>query len=362
MSQSGDVLERFVEALLQEITVTRPEYLTGPFTVAEIYQDLIPYRSHRDLIGVEMNGDYEDALIRLLSGEGDYLLLDSAVAQQEMQKELESPNPNTALFREFAAVGVRLHSRLAAQTSGLGPEPSAEVSEAYPSDPEVAGARDIQPEAEAEADVELELEPEPELEPDLEMEPEAEVELALDAGVELELEAEQLAPEESREETPPKAAEVGAGRQSEPAATTIGETEPVEVLKPEPGRSSGDGVVGHIETASALPTAASPPLASFEEPAPDETASKDAETTSTDAETASRDAETTSTDAASTDAEPGDALTVCHWCREALPVRDSINFCPFCGSDLRPSPCRECGEAMEAQWHFCVSCGTDIRG
>ncbi len=177
-------------------------------------------------------------------------------------------------------------------------------------------------------------------EPDLEREPEAEVELALDAEVELELEAEEL---EAGEEMPKKAAEVGGGRQSEPAATTTGETEPVEVLKPEPGRSSGDGVVGHIETAASQPTAASPPLASFEEPAPDETASTDAET-------------------ASTDDEPTDVLTVCHWCREALPVRDSINFCPFCGSDLRPSPCRECGEAMEALWHFCVSCGADVRG
>ncbi|RUA04125.1 MAG: hypothetical protein DSY88_03830 [Candidatus Poseidoniales archaeon] len=48
--------------------------------------------------------------------------------------------------------------------------------------------------------------------------------------------------------------------------------------------------------------------------------------------------------------------------REDLPVRDSVRFCPFCGSDLRPYPCRECGEAMEARWQFCVSCGTDVRG
>ncbi len=104
MSQSGDVLDRFLEALVERITVTRPEYLTGPFTVAEIYQDLVPYRSHRNLIGVEMSGDYEDALARMLSGEGDYLLLDSEAARRELQVELSSPNPNTALFREFAAV------------------------------------------------------------------------------------------------------------------------------------------------------------------------------------------------------------------------------------------------------------------
>ena len=45
----------------------------------------------------------------------------------------------------------------------------------------------------------------------------------------------------------------------------------------------------------------------------------------------------------------------------SLSERDSIHFCPFCGSDLRPSPCRECGEAMEARWQFCASCGAGVR-
>ena len=50
MPQSEEVLERFIEALVQEITDTRPEYLTTPFTVAEIYLNLVPYRSHRALV------------------------------------------------------------------------------------------------------------------------------------------------------------------------------------------------------------------------------------------------------------------------------------------------------------------------
>ena len=57
----SDVLARFHQALVEEIRSQRPEYLDGPFTVAEIYQNLVPYGSHRDRIGVEMNGDYEDA-------------------------------------------------------------------------------------------------------------------------------------------------------------------------------------------------------------------------------------------------------------------------------------------------------------
>ena len=250
MSQSGDVLERFVEALVQQITATRPEYLTAPFAVAEIYQDLVPYRSHRNAIVVEMNGDYEDALLRMLSGEGDYLVLDSEVALGEMQAELARPNPNTALFHEFAAVDVRLHPSRVPVGAGDRPKVHAEV----------------------EAD----------------------------------------------------------GPSAEPAASNPSEAEPAKPSRPEPGGSGEDGVVGHIETAS------SPPLASVEAAAPH--------------------------GSDSTHAESGDVMTVCHWCREDLPVRDSIHFCPFCGSDLRPSPCRECGEAMEARWQFCVSCGTDVRG
>ena len=251
MSQSPDVLERFLDILVQQITATRPEYLTAPFTVAEIYQDLVPYHSHRNLIGVEMNGDYEVALLRMLSGEGDCLVLDSEVARREMQAELAALNPNTGLFHDFAAAEVRLHPSRIPVSARAGPEGRAEERAADETSPEPAGAK-----------------------------------------------AEEAAP-------------VGPPR-------------------PEPGGSSGGGVVGHIETAS------TPPLASVKVvPPPDRSETKDAES--------------------------GDAMRVCHWCREALPVRDSIHFCPFCGSDLRPSPCRKCGEPMEARWQFCGSCGADVR-
>ena len=106
---SEQILERFHRALIEEIQTQRPEYLTSAFTVAEIYQNLVPYGSHRDRIGVEMNGDYEDALIRLLAGEGGYLILDSEPALKDLRTELQRPNPNTGLYREFAAVDVRLN-------------------------------------------------------------------------------------------------------------------------------------------------------------------------------------------------------------------------------------------------------------
>ncbi len=108
MTVSQDVLTSFHRVLVEEIRNKRPEYLKGPFTVAEIYQDLVPYPTHRDRIGVEMNGDYEDALIRLLAGEGGYLTLESEHALKQLRSELQSKNPNTGVYREYAAVDVRL--------------------------------------------------------------------------------------------------------------------------------------------------------------------------------------------------------------------------------------------------------------
>jgi hypothetical protein len=104
-----EVLGRFHRALVREIHARNPEHLKAPFTVAEIYQNLVPYRTHRDEIGVEMNADYEHVLLRLLAGEGDYLSIESRTARQEIREELDSPNPNIGLYRDFAAADVRLN-------------------------------------------------------------------------------------------------------------------------------------------------------------------------------------------------------------------------------------------------------------
>jgi hypothetical protein len=50
-------IDHFIRVLLEEIERTAPHSGDEPFTVAEIYQSLIPYRTHRDRLGVEMNGD-----------------------------------------------------------------------------------------------------------------------------------------------------------------------------------------------------------------------------------------------------------------------------------------------------------------
>ncbi len=108
MALDRRIADRFFQVLIEEIRDHRPEYLAAPFTVAEIYQSLVPYRSHRDRIGVELNGDYEEALLHLLGSESGYLVLDSDPAAARIRKELQAKNPNTGIYREFAAVTVRI--------------------------------------------------------------------------------------------------------------------------------------------------------------------------------------------------------------------------------------------------------------
>lgn len=225
--QTQDALARFHRVLVEEILRTRPLYLSEPFTVAEIYQNLVPYRTHRDRIGVEMNGDYEDALLRLLAGEGEYLLLESDRARREIMDELGSPNPNTGLYREYAAADVRLNP------------------------------------------------------------------LRMPRGSDL--------------------------------------------ADPLNGSPTGP-------TSVPLPAA---------DPAPAELfATHDG---------AEEDADLPRSLAAVTPAPAGsESSRACLWCREPLPRRDTLNYCPFCGADLHTAPCPNCGEELEVGWRFCVACRTAV--
>jgi predicted RNA-binding Zn-ribbon protein involved in translation (DUF1610 family) len=104
-----DDLDRLVRRLVQNVRNSFPQYLSQPVEVSELYQTLIPYRHNRTELGIETNQDYEAALCQLLSGERGYVTGDAPM-QEAMRKELSSPNPNTAVFRDFAAARVTLTS------------------------------------------------------------------------------------------------------------------------------------------------------------------------------------------------------------------------------------------------------------
>jgi hypothetical protein len=94
--------QRLAEALQR----SRSQPFTAPVTVAEIYQELVPYRSLRGEPGFSMNADYEHVLLRFLGGEGERAQLEPATAQEVILQELRSPNPNVTLYRQYAGCDV----------------------------------------------------------------------------------------------------------------------------------------------------------------------------------------------------------------------------------------------------------------
>lgn len=50
----------------------------------------------------------------------------------------------------------------------------------------------------------------------------------------------------------------------------------------------------------------------------------------------------------------------CRSCREPLPDRSGLRYCPRCGADQESWPCPSCGEEVERGWSYCALCGKMI--
>ena len=102
-----DALDRTFRHLLHTIQARYPAYLSQPFEVAEVYQNILPYRHHRRELGLETNQDYEMVLLQLLSGARDYLVVNDEM-RQRLSQELASPSPDAGAFREFSTAQIAL--------------------------------------------------------------------------------------------------------------------------------------------------------------------------------------------------------------------------------------------------------------
>lgn len=108
-SELKDTVQRLHRYIVDALRAKRDDPFASPVTVAEIYQQLAPYRTVRTVLGFEMNADYEHALTRLLAGVDGLTLLEPAKARERLEKELDSPNPDVGMYREFAACDVILN-------------------------------------------------------------------------------------------------------------------------------------------------------------------------------------------------------------------------------------------------------------
>ncbi len=107
MTADPTVLDRIFERLLRTLSAGGPDQLRSPFTVAEIVQSLVPYRTYRNELGVDTLQDYEHAVLEMLAGERGWLVCDPDTVAV-IKKELASPDPDTGLLRRLQTVEVRV--------------------------------------------------------------------------------------------------------------------------------------------------------------------------------------------------------------------------------------------------------------
>ena len=129
--QTGtDELERLFQRLVLNVAQLDRSRLDGPVPVVEIHQNLVPYRTHRAVLGIETNQDYEMTVLRLLAGERGYAWVEPEEVRALLEREAASVNPETGIFRRFPSATVRLDPDRVRVL--LGGAPAAEAEEAVP--------------------------------------------------------------------------------------------------------------------------------------------------------------------------------------------------------------------------------------
>ncbi len=97
-----DNVERMYRHLVRTIRTSFPQYLSQPFEVGELYQNILPYRLHRRDLGLETNQDYEHTLLELLRGANGYVVADDRL------RDALSTDADPQRIREFATSLVSL--------------------------------------------------------------------------------------------------------------------------------------------------------------------------------------------------------------------------------------------------------------
>jgi Double zinc ribbon len=104
-----DALDRMFQVLVRTLRAKQPALLSAPFTVAELHQQILPYRHFRRDLGLETNQEYELILMELLSGARGYLDVDERL-RDRLGKELNAASPEPARVRDFADAHVAINA------------------------------------------------------------------------------------------------------------------------------------------------------------------------------------------------------------------------------------------------------------
>ncbi len=156
-SPATDELDRLFRQLIRNLAELDPAGVHGPVEIAELYQRLIPYRTHRTHLGLDTHEDYEMVVLRLLAGERGYALVEPAEVREALLREARAVNPNTGFFKQYGNAKVTFdpgHVRAALGGLAVGDEPAGESEPQPPLEVDTAGepAGGGAPEADAAAE------------------------------------------------------------------------------------------------------------------------------------------------------------------------------------------------------------------
>jgi hypothetical protein len=103
-----DEVERLFRRLVLNAAQLDPSILDGPLPIVEIHQNLVPYRTHRAVLAIDTNQDYEMTVLRFLAGEGGFAWVEPDEVRALFEREAQAVNPETGIFRRFPSATVRL--------------------------------------------------------------------------------------------------------------------------------------------------------------------------------------------------------------------------------------------------------------
>ncbi|MEJ7811003.1 MAG: zinc ribbon domain-containing protein [Gemmatimonadaceae bacterium] len=334
-----DDLDRIFLRLVENLRASYPEYLSRPFEVSELYQTLVPYRHNRRELAIETNGDYELALIRLIGGERGYMLGEGNM-QELIRRELSGSNPNTAIFRDFAATRVALAPDAAAKADQLArgtgrddppppnafPEPPAPARAPVPAAPVSVAPTTTAP-------VILAPAPAADYAPAAPRAPEGQS-------------ATYIPIERIRAEAPMES-NFGSGSARDPREAREGR-DPADTPEAREGRdasSARDAREGRDgreprETRDTAMSAAAARGGGAGGGAPGLGGA--------------------SSRSAGSSTSAGVMGGNCRYCNSGLPTSRRVVFCPHCGQNLTIQRCPACGTELEIGWKFCITCGRGV--
>jgi predicted RNA-binding Zn-ribbon protein involved in translation (DUF1610 family) len=102
-----DNVERMFRHLVRTIRSRFPQYVAQPFDVAQLHQEILPFRHHRRELGLDSNEEYEITLMELLATDRGFLVVDDRM-REALRTELATKNPDPSAFRQFGSAHVSL--------------------------------------------------------------------------------------------------------------------------------------------------------------------------------------------------------------------------------------------------------------